>query len=204
MKFEKKVITRVAVVIIVPLLVMLYTIPAAEIELDSFEVENTTVHMVTPGDILPPTPENSIRRLFGSTLGLTWYDVCFDGYGTHMEYKNGTWATEDEFRFEWQVEFNGKENLTVTSKGPACTLIRAGDEFSYRLHLTVFGQVDSQEVREKGTVEMGIFSPRMRVYAKPEGLSLLVERLLFFISELSVIWLASRIYKLIRKGPLEA
>jgi len=190
---RRKILIRLSLYLLSSLILCLWLFPPnEEIELTREEInENLTVVRVSDLEFSKPTIRNNIGDILQVPFNLRWYDICFEFIWSRITYENIT----EEANGTAFLDFNNNEdNITLSPGETRCIPYRVNKDFTYQWSFEIPLTISYEDVvtgREK------TMSYNTRTYAKPEINSLMVKYTLVIISWSGLLWLFTRIIKLI-------
>ncbi|MFH1229365.1 MAG: hypothetical protein V1678_02990 [Candidatus Aenigmatarchaeota archaeon] len=193
-------LVRYFVFIALPIIISLILFPFWESELDRFN----SSFVVSKNRMLPPSIVNSINSVFKIPFDIQKYYVCFKDLGSYILYSDNS---KDYSGVSWVVNFNNTTNQVVNSNSIGCYLTNANEKFTYSLTGNFIINIE-MGVLANGTLVKESKSPltvmpNVSLYSFPETYGLLTVYLLFFISWNTVVYLFTRIARIVKKGFLE-
>jgi len=199
------------ILIILPLLIsLLYLFPPGE----KFDLvrektdKNDTIVRISLDRTLEPSYRNAIRGLLQVPFKLEWYEVCFVNNGTKFIYGNNLYEDSD---VRVTLNFNKNQSIFEIPPNSAECIPHKFDKyftyrwaFNYSINTSKVLDIEPRRIPINEEMYYDLRTTKLDqevyTYARPETKNLIVETVLVLFSWWALLWLITRIVKLIIYG----
>ena len=120
-------------------------------------------------------------------------DYCFKDKGSYIKYYTVKGSENDYTNFNWTLNFNNEDNLTILRNKKRCVTIEKTKEFTYNWELNSI-------IILKAGYTLGLsFHPDTTSFARKNFKEVFFKSLAFTLAWMSICWMLNGVWNIIKK-----